>query len=71
MIEPRPRQVGGLVDRAVATVLARRVVQEVAHSLRNSPAESVEPAAIEQELIDLGLLNAYVRQALEDHAKGC
>jgi DNA-directed RNA polymerase specialized sigma24 family protein len=48
---------------------ARRVVQEVANSLRNSPADPVEPAAVEQELIDLGLLNAYVRQALEEHAK--
>jgi DNA-directed RNA polymerase specialized sigma24 family protein len=48
-------------------LFARLVVREVVSSLRHSPADLVEPAAVEQELIDLGLLNAYVKKALEEY----
>jgi DNA-directed RNA polymerase specialized sigma24 family protein len=44
------------------------LVAEVARSLQTAPDDKVEPARLEQELIDLGLLFDYCKAALERYA---
>jgi RNA polymerase sigma-70 factor (ECF subfamily) len=41
------------------------LIEEVARSLKAFPEEEVSPQALEQELIDLGLLFSYCKSALE------
>jgi hypothetical protein len=46
------------------------LVQEMARSLETDQDGTATPAQVEQELIALGLLNEYCKQALERWASG-